>query len=40
MGDLTLALVDICGMSNLYIFSPGEIIHFFKPSQPVKVATK
>jgi len=29
-GDLTLALVDICGMSNLYIFSPPEIVHFFK----------
>jgi hypothetical protein len=28
--DLTLALVDICGMSNLYIFAPSEITHFFK----------
>ena len=30
MGDLTLALVDICGMDSVFIFSPAEIIHFFK----------
>jgi rRNA-processing protein FCF1 len=29
-GDLTLALIQLCGMTHLYIFSPDEIVGFYR----------
>lgn len=29
-GDLMLALIQVCGMSHLYIFSPEEIVGYYR----------